>query len=316
MGKHTYKYFRVGNTSDVVTRTVSGFALIGGGKDLDAAFLWLCERSGKGDFLIIRATGTDAYNPYVQGLCHENSVATLIIPSRQAAMDPFVADTIRKAEAIFISGGDQANYINFWDHTPVQHALNDAIRRGVPLGGTSAGLAVQGEYIYSAQNDLPDGPDLTSKLAMADPLGRRVVIAHGFLRDPALSGVITDTHFVTRDRMGRLLTFMARIASSSSHPEIKGIGVDEQTAVLLDPDGQAEIVGHSASYFVRASVAPGPLSQGKPLIFPDVTVQKIVAGGRFNLRSWTGTPIGKSTAYRLSVNSRGVRSTQPNGSLY
>jgi hypothetical protein len=58
-----YRYFRVGNPADVKTRTEAGFALIGGGKDLDPAFLWMCHRSGGGDFLILRATGTDAYNP-------------------------------------------------------------------------------------------------------------------------------------------------------------------------------------------------------------------------------------------------------------
>lgn len=122
-GEKRYHYFRLGSASDVHTRTTPGFALVGGGKDLDAAFLWMCERSGGGDFLVLRASGTDAYNPYIQGLCRENSVATLVIPNREAAMKPFVAETIRKAEAIFISGGDQANYINFWSGTPVQDAI-------------------------------------------------------------------------------------------------------------------------------------------------------------------------------------------------
>ena len=44
----------------------AGYALMGGGTDLDEAFLWLCERAGGGDFLVLRATGTDDYNPYIQ----------------------------------------------------------------------------------------------------------------------------------------------------------------------------------------------------------------------------------------------------------
>ena len=55
---------------------------MGGGTDLDEAFLWLCDRADGGDFLILRAHGDDDYNPYVQGLCHLNSVATLILPDR------------------------------------------------------------------------------------------------------------------------------------------------------------------------------------------------------------------------------------------
>jgi cyanophycinase len=308
----SYRYFRAGSPSDASAATTPGFALIGGGKDLDAAFRWMCERSRGGDFLVIRATGTDAYNPYIQGLCHESSVATLVIPSRRAAMDPFVAQTIRRAEAIFISGGDQANYINFWSHTPVQDALNAAIRRGVPLGGTSAGLAVQGEYIYSAQHDLPDGPDLSSKATLANPFDPQVIIANGFLENPALSKTITDTHFVTRNRMGRLLVFMARIGSSASHPAVKGIGIDEQTAVLLEPDGHAKIIGRGAAYFLRPSSSPRQLRSGQPLTFTGISVQKVLPGGKFDLRTWTGTSIH----YVLRVKKGIVRSTQPDGSIY
>ena len=51
-----------------------------GGKDLDDAFRWLCKKSNGGDFLILRAIGDDAYNLYVNGICKQNSVATLVIP--------------------------------------------------------------------------------------------------------------------------------------------------------------------------------------------------------------------------------------------
>src|SRR5215475_15539936 len=105
-----YSYFRVGNANDVTTSTTAGTVLMGGGTDVDAAFQWMCGRSGNGDFLVIRATGTDAYNPYIQQLCpNENSVATLIIPNSSAASDPQVANIIAHAEALFIAGGDQAD---------------------------------------------------------------------------------------------------------------------------------------------------------------------------------------------------------------
>src|SRR5437868_15311356 len=116
-----YSYFRVGNPNDVTTATTPGTVLMGGGTDVDAAFQWMCQRSGGGDFLVIRATGTDAYNPYIQSLCPgENSVATLIIPNRTMASDPFVINTIQSDEALWIAGGDQSDYINFWKGTPVQ----------------------------------------------------------------------------------------------------------------------------------------------------------------------------------------------------
>src|SRR5690242_15757026 len=147
-----YSYFRVGNSSDVTTPTTPGTVLMGGGTDVDAAFQWMCQRSGNGDFLVIRATGTDAYNPYIQQLCpNENSVATLIIPNRTAANDPFVTATIQNAEALWIAGGDQSNYINFWKDTPVEQTLNALIGQGVPMGGTSAGMNVLSQFVYSAE---------------------------------------------------------------------------------------------------------------------------------------------------------------------
>ena len=285
---------------------------MGGGKDLDQAFRWLCTRSGGGDFLILRATGTDAYNPYIQGLCKVNSVATLIIGDRAAASDPFVEQTIGQAEAIFIAGGDQANYIRYWRGTPVQAALNDAVRRGVPIGGTSAGLAVQGEFIYSAENDPPDGPDLTSKAALANPFQPQVVIVHSFIENPLLKSTITDSHFVSRDRMGRLLAFLARIDESNPATDIRGIGIDERTAVLLAPDGRAQVVGASAAYFLRPSRKPAVIQRGVPLSFSGISVEKVTVGGEFDLKHWTGNAV----KYTLSVDAGVLHSTQSGGAIY
>ena len=160
--KPAYQYFRVGAAADLVAKSAPGYALMGGGADLDEAFRWLCARAWGGDFLVLRAAGTDAYDPYIAGLedgksCKLNSVATLVIPSRQAAAEPFVAEAIRHAEAIFIACGDHANYVRFWMGTAVQREINAAIARGVPLGGTSAGLAVMGEWAYSAEGGYAGG---------------------------------------------------------------------------------------------------------------------------------------------------------------
>src|SRR4051794_1791248 len=81
-----YKYFRLGNSGDAAHATPrAGYALMGGGTDLDEAFQWLCDRAGGGDLLVLRATGSDDYNSYVRKLCPSlNSVATLVLPNRAA----------------------------------------------------------------------------------------------------------------------------------------------------------------------------------------------------------------------------------------
>ena len=289
-GPSTYRYFRVGAPTNIKTHPRAGYALMGGGTDLDEAFRWLCDRANGGDFLVLRAAGTDAYNPYIRGLCHLNSVATLVIPDRATASDPFVTKTITNASAIFISGGDQARYVNFWAGTPVETALRDAVKRGIPVGGTSAGLAVLGQYIYSAQNDPPDGPDLTSDAALADPFNHQVVIAPDLLGIPILHGIITDSHFDTRKRQGRLLVFMARILASGQADKIRAIGVDEKTAVLVDPDGHAQVVGKAD--FFEASDKPELCVAGKPLTFSLISFDFVHAGSEFDLRDWNKKATG------------------------
>src|SRR5689334_17183365 len=182
-----YSYFRVGSSADATTTTTPGTVLMGGGTDVDAAFQWMCQRAGNGDFLVIRATGTDAYNPYIQQLCPTiNSVATLIIPNRTAASDPFVIATIQHAEALWIAGGDQSNYINFWKGTPVEDQINALIARGAPIGGTSAGMNVLTEFVYSALAS--QGVD--SSQALADPFNRYITLDRDFASVANLHGII------------------------------------------------------------------------------------------------------------------------------
>lgn len=284
--QESYRYYRVGSKTDVEVHPRAGYALMGGGADLDEAFSWLCDRADGGDFLIVRAAGGDDYNPYLQKLCHLNSVATLVIPNRNAAASQFVTSTVTHASAIFIAGGDQARYINFWAGTPVESALRSAVQRGIPIGGTSAGLAVLGQYIYSAQNDPPDDKDLTSEEALADPFYRQVVIAPDLLGIPLLRGTITDSHFDTRRREGRLLVFMARILASGHVRRIRAIGVDERTAVLVDPDGRARVIGKGAADFFEASAKPEVCRSGQPLTFGPIAFYPEKAGKEFDLKLW------------------------------
>jgi cyanophycinase len=309
-----YTYIRAGESANVAVRSRPGFALMGGGTDLDEAFQFLCDRADGGDMVVLRARGDDEYNAYLRGICHLNSVATLIVPNREAAADPFVAETISRAAAIFIAGGDQANYINFWMNTPVQNALNEAIRHGVPIGGTSAGLAVMGEYAYSAQGDRPDDPNLDGKTALADPFGPRISMSRGFLNIPILKGIITDTHFARRDRMGRLLVFLARLneAGKADSQHVRGIGVQERAAVLLEPDGKAHVVGYGPAYFIEADRASGVLQKAKPLSFGPFVVQKVAPGADFFIKSWAGDAI----SYKLTVEAGKIHSTQTANEIY
>jgi cyanophycinase len=310
----SYQYFRLGNPADVQTKPTPGTAMMGGGTDLDVAFRWLCQKANGGDFLILRATGDDDYNPWVNKLCHLNSVATLIIPNRQAANDPAVATIISQAEAVFIAGGDQSNYIRGWQDTPVETAINAGIAAGKPIGGTSAGLAVEGEFVYACLKDKPDDKDLASTDVLPNPYFDRVTLVRNFLKIPYLENLITDSHFAKRDRLGRSLGFLARIMQNGWSTTPREIAIDEKSAVLVEADGKAKVVGTGkGAYFLRPTHAPELCKKDEPLTFRNVDVTRVKAGGTFDLDKWTRE---SGTSYTLSVVTGKIESTQPNHSTY
>ena len=305
-----YEHTVVGNPADVTTTTAPGLALMGGGDDVEDAFRWMIAKSGGGDFVVIRARGSDDYNPYLLGLGGSDSVETLIIKSRRAAADPFVIERIRSAEALFIAGGDQWNYVRLWKGTPVEDAIHAVAAKGAPVGGTSAGLAILGEFAFSAEHDT-----VTSIEALDDPYHRRVVLERDFLVFPLLARTITDSHFVERDRMGRSIAFLARILQDGWAPEVRGIAIDRQTALLVEPDGTVSIRGvpSRAAYMLRAAGPPEACRPDTPLTLCGVSVYRLTGDAKFDLRAWTGRG---GTEYTLSAVSGTLSSTQGNGGVY
>src|SRR5271167_4206889 len=132
-----WKYFRAGNAAESTATPRAGFALMGGGEQ-DPALKFLCERANGGDFLILRANTEDDYaqkvNEEIRALCPLNSAATIIFSEREDSEDPKLLEHIGQAEAIFIAGGDQSNYVRFWQDTPVEDAINRHIAAGKPIG--------------------------------------------------------------------------------------------------------------------------------------------------------------------------------------
>ncbi len=284
---------------------------MGGGTEVNSSMGKMCDRAGNGDFLVIRATGTDAYDSYLQDICPElNSVATLVIPSKSAAADPFVARTILEAEAIWIAGGAQDDYINYSTGTPEQGALNTSITNGVPIGGTSAGLAVLTQFVYSALGS----KGIISAQALANPCNRYITLAHDFVDLPVLAGLIGDTHFATRDRVGRALAFLCRI-TNAGWGEPRAIAVDEETALEIPAQGPATVAsnGDGSVYFLSPTETAQDCAPKVPLTFLNVDVYRVGATMTFDLGKWKGSG---GTADQVSAESGLLRSTQAGGSIY
>jgi cyanophycinase-like exopeptidase len=303
-----YDYYIDGSAADVSAATTAGLLLAGGATDNDDAMRWFLDRSGGGDIVVLDAYGRDDYGPYIyDDLGGVDSVQSFVFKQRSASWDPFVLETLAHAEAIFIDGGNQWNYVSLWQDTPVEDAINAAALTK-PVGGISAGLAVQGEFCYGARLGT-----IRSGQALKDPYYSHVWLVKDFLRLPFLGGTITDSHFVARDRMGRLMTFLARIVNDGWAAQARGIGVDESTTVAVDERGRAQVFGVGTAYFLQTNGAPEVCVKGQPLTFTDVSVYKVMPGATFDLAAWAGRG---GTAYSLSAIEGVLHSTQDGGAIY
>lgn len=256
----SYTSYFTGDTSDVNTNPSYGVCLMGGSTEDDRAMIWFLEKANNGDVLVIRASGSDGYNDYFfDDLGVEiNSVETLVFNSQDAATNPYVLEQISNAEAIWIAGGDQNDYINYWKNTEVEVLLNEHIniKKGV-IGGTSAGMAIMGSSYFSAENGT-----VYSSEALEDPYNSFMTIEHNdFLEIPLLAKTITDSHFSEREREGRLLTFIARMNNELGQQSF-GIACDEYTAVCIDSTGIGAVYGEWPEYedyafFIQTNCASG-----------------------------------------------------------
>ncbi len=282
-----YTSWLTGDAADVVTPHREGTILMGGSTDVDAAHTWMINNAAGGDVVILRASGKDGYNPYLWKLGRVNSVETLLVNSREIANHPEIADKVRKAEAIFIAGGDQANYVRFWNHTLLSEALQYVIsKKKITIGGTSAGCAILGGLYFGA----PEG-SVTSEEALGNAHHKAVVIDyHDFLKLNYLKNAITDTHYDARHRIGRHIVFMAR-AYNDRGIKAHGIGVSEKTAVCIDSRGIGTVFGSGVAYFLSPLSKPDKLSDQGQLNWPEgvksVEVKGDSVGNQtFDVKRW------------------------------
>ncbi len=352
--KPTYTYSSVGdpaiNPSISQTRPSPSFVLMGGGPDVDEAYRWMMQQAGMGPgsggrLVVIRATGDGAYDPYMYysnaamstassdivdgwvggaslGL---SSAETLVIPSITAANDPNVNAIVARANVLWIAGGDQSDYIKFWKGQKLEATLNALMAKNVPIGGTSAGLAVLGQFDFAALNGT-----VTSAQAIKDPYNRYMTfdpnplsLSGGFIAPPALANVITDSHLDSRDRMGRFISFVARTVApyQSSNQQMgcpggvlsnssaRGIGLDVETALLVNRDAATGNYSgrrvtntpapssEAAVYFVNVTQGPTVCVAGQTLAIgaSSIQIRKLAdSTSTINLSDWTSFPVHRS----------------------
>lgn len=277
-----YDHYLVGDPKAARPGKVGpGLLLMGGGDRNHAALRWFMAKAGNGRIVVLRASqGGEIGEEFFREVGGITSAETFVFHDRQAASDPALLASLRAADGIFIGGGDQSRYVRYWRGTPVAEALDAHVRAGKPLGGTSAGLAMLGEFLYGAM----DGGSQVSPHALADPLGDGNTIETDFLHLALLKGVVTDTHFSERNRLGRLLAFVAKAeATAGQGRTLVGLGVDEDAAVAVEGDGRAKVYATQpgAGALVVRGGFPRTQAEGKPMDLE--TFQVVTAGSASTL---------------------------------
>ena len=280
---------------------------MGGGGDVDSAFVWMCHtiagdrKKHCGDVVVLRASGDNDYDRYLLKLAPFNSAQTIKIERGANDSDlTIAANIVDHAQGVFFGGGDQANYV-WWKGTPLAAAVQRVYDRGGVIGGNSAGLAIQGEWVYDSDAADVVDRELTTNDVVPNPSSPLISFTHNLFAWPPLRNVITDSHFHQRNRLGRLAVFLARLKQNHGAGDLMGVGIDTGSALLVDKHGIATLVLNNPSgsaLFLRGG-SPQPVRPGKPLLYTDIQATVLNKAGQtfdFNTRC------AHAPTYSVSVN--------------
>lgn len=198
------------------------------------------------------------------------NIKILNIRNRKDAYDKNNANLIQDASIIFFTGGDQLRITSLIGGTPIYLKMKNVYEGGCTFVGTSAGASVMSATM------IVTGPDEESPkkctLKMAPGLG-------------LIKDVIIDQHFAQRGRIGRLLVGIAE------NPQSLGIGIDEDTAIVVSDQGEFQVIGSGAVYVIDGSnLTYSNVSEQYPdeiLSIFNVKLYVLKSGDKFNLNTKT-----------------------------
>lgn len=179
-------------------------------------------------------------------------------------------DVLRRAHGVFLTGGNQLRLSTILGGTTAARVLRDRHQEGLHVAGTSAGAAILSAHMiaYGIEGSTPRG----EAVALAPGIG-------------VLDRLIVDQHFRQRDRLGRLLTAVAM------NPRYIGLGVDENTAAVIDPKRNIEVVGEGSLTIVDGRdvtfTSAHEVARDEPLTLLNVRLHILGPGASYNLETRT-----------------------------
>ncbi|TGX56249.1 cyanophycinase [Sphingomonas gei] len=279
--------------------------IIGGHEDKDGDKLILKEVADRvaGGKLVIATVASHEPEGYFEtyrkafASLGATTLVELYVNERSETLDEKVAAIFADAAGIFFTGGDQLRISSQIGDTPVEKMIREIHRRGGVIAGTSAGASVMSETMLvkgASQESLRIGD-----LHMAPGLG--------LVRD-----VIIDQHFAERGRIGRLLGAVAQ------NPRVLGIGIDEDTAIVLE-NCHFRVIGAGAVYIVDGSgVTHSNIAEASPertLSMHEVRLHVLSDGDGFDLERRAPAGSNQKTSPQPRSDERRPAPAQPVGSV-
>ena len=226
-----------------ISSSAQGFLMLagGGGESAggwsDTPYRWVVEHAQNKRIAVISydAAATDWIPNYFKGF-GAKAAKNILIASRTTAELQSVYDTLITYDGVFIKGGDQAKYYNYYKGTKTQAALQYIYNKGGVLSGTSAGTAILSPIVYTAEIASVD-----PAYALQNAYTPQITLANDFL-ETIPEKYIFDTHFAERGRFGRLSSFLATWYKKTKEIAV-GFGIDDHTALCIDSLGKAIVYG-------------------------------------------------------------------------
>lgn len=262
----------------VVINTQEGLIIIGGAEDKkgDKNILReVCAHIEKHSDLLVIVTvatekPTEVGNEY-SGLFHSmgiEHIGILHVENREDALNAENIELIEKASLIFFTGGDQLRITSILGGTTLYSCMKRKYTEGCVFVGTSAGASVMSDTMIVKGMD--DESPRKCTLKMAPGLG-------------LINGVIIDQHFAQRGRVGRLLVGVAE------NPEVLGIGIDEDTSIIVNKENVLRVVGSGAVYIIDGSnisyTNVSEQHQDDMLSIFDVKMHVLKSGNNYDLKT-------------------------------
>jgi cyanophycinase len=196
-----------------------------------------------------------------------SGIEVLNINNRTHANDISLAKTLEDVDLIFLAGGDQLRLTSILGGSKILEAIQKRLETGALIAGTSAGAAVFSDtMIYEGKSEegLVKGSVLTTS-------------GFGFVEN-----IVFDTHFMTRGRIGRLVQIV------TTNPSIIGVGIGEDSGVVLKGDGTVEVIGTGQVIIIDGNdIAHSnirDIEPGRSIAVENVRIHSLVDGYRYNFR--------------------------------